>query len=125
PELWSASGWALSPQRVLCCAGPLSFADLRAHRLFLPRYKVLDAIQHLAPPEPNTSQKWLLVHGQGDLTVKAAHSIKFHARLQALGYPAQLLLLDGGTHLDSGQWMFGGQWAQEIAHFIKGVNEPV
>ncbi|MEM6772060.1 MAG: alpha/beta hydrolase, partial [Bacteroidota bacterium] len=102
PAQWLARGWSHPPRRILCCAGPLSFAELRTHRFFLPRYAALDAIQRLMPAKKAFAQEWLLIHGRADLMVKVTHSIKFHERLQELGHPAQLFLLDGGTHLDSG-----------------------
>lgn len=118
PEKWRALGWPLAPQRILCCAGPLSFAEFNFKRLFLPHYQALDAIQQLASSNEESPQKWLLLHGKDDLTVSVSHSMKFYERLQELDYPAQLLLLENGTHLDSGQWMFGGQCANEVAQFI-------
>ncbi|MEL7160590.1 MAG: alpha/beta hydrolase [Bacteroidota bacterium] len=121
PEYWTSAGWVTPPQRVLCCAGPLSFAAGGATRALLPYYAHLDAIRALRAAGPNPA-RWLLLHGTADPVVVTRHSRRFYARLRELGHPARLELLPGGSHLDAGRWMFGDPTTERVTDFLRSNN---
>lgn len=119
--LWDAAGPAVRPSAILACAGPLSFADLRPRSLFLPRYAHLDPVAVL-PPAGENAPRWQLIHGTADGMVDCAHSRKFYGQLITNGYPAGLLEIPGGSHIDAGRWMFGETPAAAVRDFIAVNN---
>lgn len=116
PTWWQAAGWPMSPQKTLLCAGPLCLHLLKPQLLFR-RYGHLNPHAVLTL---NTMEKpaWLLLHGTADATVPFQHSQDFHTHLQQTGHSARLHPIPGGTHLDSGRWMFGGAGAEEVRLFL-------
>jgi acetyl esterase/lipase len=114
-EWWREAGWAISPQKALVCAGPLSLELLFPQALF-GHYAHLDPYRELTEESPQL--RWLLLHGTNDAMVAAQHSYIFIESLLAFGHLAQLLVIPEGTHLDSGRWMFGGVGERTVRGFL-------
>lgn len=120
------SARGLFPDRVLLNAGPLSFAEMPAYRLFLPRYASIDPLTRLAPrlwhdmstDAPATAPNWLLVHGTRDRMVSIRHSEAFYARLLELGHRAQFRRIPGGNHVATGRWMFDAGERERILKWL-------
>ncbi|TXF86003.1 alpha/beta hydrolase [Neolewinella aurantiaca] len=115
PEWWKEAGWPGGPQKALLCAGPLSL-ELLSPRAIFRRYAHLDPCQTIIPDLPDLD--WQLLHGTHDGMVDSNHSENFYEKLLAAGHSADLHILPGGTHLDAGRWMFGGQGAQTVRDFL-------
>ena len=118
PDRWLRAGWSAVPSKVLLCGGPLSLGLLRPARLFLPRYDHLDAVQRLTPEVVAYPVDWLLLHGTVDPVVHPGHSEAFVRRLREFGAKPTLHRIEGGRHLDSGRWMFGGVAADVVRGFL-------
>jgi len=115
PTWWHAAGWAIAPQKALLCAGPLVLADLKPRAIFRP-YAAYDPFG--IPVGVAHRMQWQLLHGTDDALVSHEHSRKFYDKLTAAGQVANLMTLPGGTHLDSGRWMFGGVGEQRVKEFL-------
>jgi acetyl esterase/lipase len=113
---WQTNGWRVSPQKVLLCAGPLCLTDLWPATVF-GRYPHLDPYRLLGQAEAQTA--WQLLHGTAVGMVSCHHSHRFHEKLESLGHDARLLTLPGGTHLDSGRWMFDGPGVTVVQDFLR------
>lgn len=113
---WQANGWRTSPQKILLCAGPLCLTDLWPTTVF-SRYPDLDP--HRLLGLNNLQPAWQLLHGTADGLVSFRHSRRFHEKLVSLGHDAHLLTLPGGTHLDSGRWMFDGPGSDVVQAFLQ------
>lgn len=118
PHRWLEAGWGSAPSKILSCGGPLSLGLLRSGRFFLPRYDHLDAIQIISAPDPDHPIDWQLIHGTIDPVVEVKHGKVFLKRLKELGYKADLRLIEGGRHLDSGKWMFGEVADDTVREFL-------
>lgn len=125
---WPAESWPRERLRAwFACAAVLDFSALPSERVLLsslvggedsPHYRDANPIDRLH--EQLSLPPALILHGTRDGIVHYQASERFTRAYQELAVgPIHLHTIDGGTHLDSGRWMFDANAErQQLTRFI-------
>jgi acetyl esterase/lipase len=114
-ENWPEQSWSYQQLKAwFACGAVLDFQALPSDRIILsslvgdtdsPHYLEANPIGRLRPGL--SLPPALILHGTRDGIVDFTGAKKFLAEYEALDIgPIQLHAIPGGTHLDSGRWMF-------------------